>query len=62
MMKTQLAATQVVLIGALADQDFLEMGPFAKVYNFDFEKGFSRRLSLTHPFMRHCNEPKPNHA
>ena len=35
-MKTQLAATQVVLIPALADQDFLETGPFAKVYNNDF--------------------------
>ena len=38
MMKTPLAATQVVLIPALADQDFLETGPFAKVYNNDFAK------------------------
>jgi len=30
-MKMLLAATQMVLIAALADQDFLEMGPFVKV-------------------------------
>jgi len=30
-MKTLLAATQMVLIAVLADQDFLETGPFAKV-------------------------------
>jgi len=37
-MKTLLAATQMVLIAALAEQDFLETGPFAKVCNNDFTK------------------------
>ena len=32
-MKMLLAATQMVLIAALADQDSLEMVPFVKVYN-----------------------------
>ena len=37
-MKTLPAATQMVLIAALADQDFLETDPFAKVCNNDFAK------------------------
>ena len=37
-MKMLLAATQMVLIAALADQDSLEMGPFVKVYNKNITK------------------------
>ena len=37
-MKMLLAAIQMDLISALADQDFLEMGPFAKVQNNNITK------------------------